>query len=98
MTKIKKNNLTASGRTIAEMEFINTRKKNPVSTRAVIARINRRLAKDDRQLRRNRGAWSVGDYYIINMTGNYIDSQNVDLNDLAEELDVLKRYERLVED
>ena len=70
----------------------------PVSERALIARINRRLQKDGRFLRTARSravASSVGQYYVIDTDRNWIVWQNTDLEALGRELGVLQPWERL---
>jgi hypothetical protein len=99
--RVDKNKLTASGRTIAEMESINTGKKIPVSERALVARINRKLAQQGEKVCKSRTAWnyvSVGDYYVIDVNRNVTAGVAVDPESLAKELGVLKRYESLAED
>jgi hypothetical protein len=69
-----------------------------VSKPALMARVNRRLARDGQVLRASRSAGSrldLGDYYIVNVNGNYLEAQHIDLVVLARELGVLKPYERL---
>lgn len=72
--------------------------KVKVSERALIQRINRKLKKEDgyQVLRKDRhgGINSLG-YYILNTYNNFIDAHNIDLNQLAKELDVLSPYEEL---
>lgn len=75
-------------------------KKVPVSRRAVIARINRKLARDDEQLRTTRGMQAfldLGDYYTVDVRRNWIARKDVDLDALGRELGVLKDYEKLSE-
>lgn len=67
-----------------------------VSEKALISRINRRLAHGGTVLKKTRGQrWrsSVGDFYEID--GNTIVSTHVDLEDWARELGVLRPSERL---
>ena len=76
--------------------------KVPVTNRAVIQRINRRLKADDEVLKKARGAaaqGSLGDYYIVNVRYNAIGAggTNVDPEKYARELGVLADYE-VVED
>lgn len=66
--------------------------KMPVSLKAVMARINRKLAADDEQLRAVRGS---GNYFIVNTKINSVTRYNVDLEKLARELGVLKEWETL---
>jgi hypothetical protein len=70
-----------------------------VSERALIARINRKLAKDNQKLCHSRSAQtqsSVGEYYIIDAVRNGIIHQRVGPESLAKELGVLKPWEKAV--
>lgn len=71
--------------------------KKTVSERAVIARINRALAKDGEALRktRNDSRWlnDLGHYYIIDANLNTITAQHISLSELGRELNVLKPWE-----
>ena len=72
------------------------RGKVPVSTRAIIQRINRKLAKDGDKLRKNRSQrwWpEMGDYYIVDEERNAFIRGHVDLEDLGRELGVLEDWE-----
>ena len=73
--------------------------KKTVSERAVIARINRALAKDGEALRKTRAdsRWisDLGYYYIIDTNLNTITAQHLSLSELARELNVLKPWEAL---
>lgn len=70
----------------------------PISERALVARINRQLNKEDQQLRKcrpdQRGYGELGDFYIVgDRTG--VEAQHVDIERLGKELGVLKPYEKL---
>jgi hypothetical protein len=77
--------------------------KIPVSERALIARINRKLAQDDEgeELRKSRSEYMKrewGTYYIVNTRLNIIKGWKLfDLEELAKEYDALKPYECLAE-
>ena len=77
------------------------RQKVKVSERALFARVDRALNKDEERLRRcrvgSRSYHELGDYYTINWRGNWIASKDVDLERLARELGVLKDYEELAQ-
>jgi hypothetical protein len=74
-----------------------------VSRRAVLQRINRRLAPDGRQLKAYRqglkyGAaarwWrDLGEYYIVDVNRNAIERGHVDLEVFGRQLEVLAAYE-----
>ena len=74
----------------------------PVNERALVARINRALAKDERCLRKTRedSRWhqEMGDYATIDLGGNFVINKHVDLASFGRELGVFKEYERLAKD
>ena len=66
----------------------------PVSARAILQRINRKLKPDWKQLKTGRGLLlerTVGRYYVIDIRRNCVTQQYVDVEDLARELKVLLR-------
>ena len=68
----------------------------PVSMRALIARINRKLAAEGEVLkaaRSERAASSVGLFFIVR--GNRIASEQVDPEALARKLGVLSEWEHV---
>jgi hypothetical protein len=72
--------------------------KAPITQRALIARINRRLAKDDMILKAARGErmrQAVGDYYVVNVRINGVLQRYKDCDpvEVARELGVLKEWE-----
>ena len=78
-----------------------TKTKIPVSERALVARINRKLAHDGEKLYKSRTMWAnlmVGDHYILDVERNFTSGQPVDLKSLGKKLGVLKPYERLADD
>ena len=71
----------------------------PVSSRALIQRINRKLRSDDELLKkaRPRSGWNeLGDYYVVNFRMNWIAAKDVDIEELGRELGVLQPQERLL--
>ena len=71
------------------------KKKVPVTKQAVIQRINRRLAHDGEQLKTTRGnRWrsDLGDHFLVALIRG-----DVDLDELARELDALAPWERVEE-
>lgn len=69
-----------------------------VSTRALIARINRKLHPDDRILKATRGAraeFDLGRFFVLDWRISNIVEHHVDLEDLAKELGVLRPWEQL---
>ena len=73
-----------------------------ISETALITRIRRALAKEGQTLRKTRSAreWpNLGDYYIIDLSGNFVVDRRIsDLEELGRELEVLKPYESVVND
>ena len=71
----------------------------PVSANAVVKRINRRLSTDNRQLlvcRRDCPHYPrTGRYYLTDQNLNAVIDMHVDLEALAQELDVLNKNERI---
>lgn len=71
----------------------------PVTRRALIARINRTLRKQDETLKAVRGdgraRQELGDYYILDAAHVRILRANVDLAAIGTELGVLAPYEKL---
>jgi hypothetical protein len=76
--------------------------KVPVSKRALLARLNRRLAKDGEIIKGTGGTkgrrYELGEYYCISLARNTVTDTHVDLEAWARELAVLRPYERLEED
>jgi hypothetical protein len=75
--------------------------KVPVSERAVIARINRALARQDMKLktaRSQRMQIDVGDWYVINtrLNGVVQPYKHMPLEDIARDVGVLKDWETVV--
>jgi|AmaraimetFIIA100_FD_contig_81_450009_length_1432_multi_4_in_0_out_0_2 predicted NAD-dependent protein-ADP-ribosyltransferase YbiA (DUF1768 family) len=73
----------------------------PVSTRALIQRINRALKDDGEMLKTARSprvASSIGRHYVVNINRNWITRQRVDVEALGRKIGVLSDYEHLVED
>jgi hypothetical protein len=73
----------------------------PVSKRALVQRVNRVLVKQDERLlaiRSERWRRELGDYYTIIISMNAVRQKHVDLETMAKSLEVLKPYERLVDE
>ena len=76
---------------------MNERMAVPVTMRALIQRINRKLRQDDQRLRTARGWFSDLDhYYILDFKHNSVVKGHVDPEALGREFGVLKDYELLV--
>ena len=81
-------------------EFTAIRQVGHVTKKSLIERINRKLRKDDKKLRKCRSARdhsTLGDYFIINLSGNYIINTWVDLEGLGREIGAMQGWETLVE-
>lgn len=71
-----------------------------VTQSAVISRINRKLAHEGEALKKSRSMrmyLEVGDFYILNINGNYIVRHHMDVEDLARELGVLYPFEEIAD-
>ena len=69
-----------------------------VKEKAVVGRINRKLTQQGQALRKSRSTQmqiQVGDFYIVDVYGNYIADQHVDIKELGRELGVLRPDEEL---
>jgi hypothetical protein len=77
-----------------------TKQKVPVSTRALVQRINRKLADEGRRIRaaRGRAVETLGAWYIMNGAPGheYVFEREVDLETRARELNCLAAFEALV--
>lgn len=75
--------------------------KVPVSDRALLARINRKLAAGDEVLKRcredSRSYYQLGDYYLVDLNSNGIVRMNCDLEVEGRKLGVLNKWEVLAE-
>ncbi len=76
-----------------------TTQKVPLTRRALIARINRRLKHDDQALRccRSNSRWwrELGDFYIVDINRNIINDVSVDPTEFGRELGVLHPFEEV---
>ncbi len=66
--------------------------KKSITTRALIARINRHLKNDFEALRKARGAITkalIGEYFVVDLRWNAITHQYVDPESYGRELGVL---------
>jgi len=78
----------------------NTRSTVPVTARALVQRINRKLAEHDLVVRKTRGGRAeseLGDFYTLNFRINGIVETRVDLEALGREEAVLRDWEHLAE-
>jgi hypothetical protein len=72
-----------------------------VSPRALLQRLNRVLLKDGEQIKRTRGVRAqldLGDYFVLDINGNYIAEKDVDLEEFGRKYKVLAAWEKLSEE
>jgi len=74
---------------------MNKRRAVPVTIRALIQRINRKLEQNDQRLRTARAS-DLGRYYILDFKHNSVVKRHVDPEALGRDFGVLKDYELLV--
>jgi hypothetical protein len=73
----------------------------PVTERALLRRINRRIAKGDFKVkvcRRGRWEGDLGRYFIVDESNNTIAATHVDLTAYGRELECLGDFETLITD
>lgn len=79
----------------------NGMEKVKVRERALIGRINRKLAKMDSKLKTCRESSpsysTLGRYYVVDVNRNFVQDHDVDLEALGRDLGVLKGYEEIDE-
>jgi len=70
-----------------------------VTVRALVARINRKLAKGQEVLRKCRGdsrfIHDLGDYYVVDVKRNVVVDRDVELETYARALLVLRQSEKV---
>ena len=74
------------------------KQKVPVTMRAVIQRINRKLAPNMEKLlaaRSERVRRDLGDYYVVDQRRNFLIHKDVDPETYAREIGVLAEWEKL---
>lgn len=74
--------------------------KSPVTKRALVQRINRKLAAKGEKLIATRGEIAqseLGDFYRVSVDGGTITAKHIEPEKLGRELGVLKPYEVLTE-
>ena len=75
--------------------------KKPITMRALLQRINRKLAKEEQVLKTLRGhryEHDLGRYYAVNWRTNLVTAPHVDPEQWGRELGVLRRWEVLQEE
>lgn len=75
--------------------------KRPVSEKALIARINRKLKHENESLKKTRpdSKWinDLGDYYLVHTLLNTIEAQHINLDEFAREIGVLADFEKIAD-
>jgi hypothetical protein len=70
----------------------------PITERALVQRINRKLKGQGEALRTTRGRrGDLGDFYVVDLNRNFVVDKHVDLEECGRELGVLKPHERMAE-
>lgn len=73
----------------------------PVSPRALLARINRKLVHDGECMKtcRSDSRWwhDLGDYYVVDLSRNFLTHKHYDLEEWGRDLGCLKPYEGLAQ-
>ncbi len=76
--------------------------KVPITPRAVIQRINRKIKPEHQRLRmcRQNSRWwkDLGDHYIVDLDANLIRHSHVDPEAYGRELGVVQPFEEVVDD
>lgn len=70
-----------------------------VTSKALVARINRRLKRDDEVLRTSRSVrdrLDLGQHYVLDWRRNFCVGTHVDVEALGRELEVLHAHEQVV--
>ena len=71
-----------------------------VKEQALVKRLNRAMAKEGRKVKKARSTrmqLDVGEWFAVDVIGNYVVRQFVDLGQLADEWSVLKAWEVVAE-
>ncbi len=85
-----------------------SKKRVPVTMRALLQRINRKYAAIAREeglgwpgneIKKSRGreASNIGDYYLLDTVRNFVKESDVDPADIGRELKVLAEWETVVD-
>lgn len=79
-------------------------KKVPITERALLQRINRKLKKENQVLRTARGFWAgpnwyednnLGRYYVIDIYQNMLVDHHVDIEEMGRDTGALAEWEAL---
>jgi len=72
-----------------------TNLKAPVTERALLQRVNRRLAKSGGVLRKALSPEPLGAFFVVDTNRNIVANTHVDLEKLGRELGVLRSWEEV---
>ena len=72
--------------------------KKQITLRALTARIQRKLSKENKKLTKFDAKWlsTYGEYGVIDLETNTITSYNLDIVELSRDIGALAAYEELV--
>lgn len=74
--------------------------QTPVTQRALLARVNRKLAADGQRMKQarqgTRAHQDLGDFYVIDLSRNALEASHCDLETWARDMGAMAPYERLV--
>ena len=70
-------------------------KKVQITERALVQRLNRKLAKENELLRAGRGERDLGRYFVVDTRRNLIVRKDVDLESLARDIGAIAPWEEL---
>lgn len=77
-----------------------TVEKIPVSEKALMARVNRKLAKDGERILKSREGsrlrGNVGDFYLLDVSRNTVLNTHIELGHFAKQRGILRDYETVV--
>jgi hypothetical protein len=78
----------------------NSKSGIPISERALIQRLNRKLQAQDQKLKTARG-WRMqshaGRFYVINSRHGWVEAKNIDLEEWGRERGALHPWEQLAD-
>ena len=71
--------------------------KAPITEKALLQRINRKLRAQDEILKRARSTveTTLGAYFVVDVQGNFVKQHHVDIEDFGRDLGVLAEWESL---
>jgi hypothetical protein len=77
-----------------------TVEKIPVSEKALMARVNRKLAREGERILKSREGsrlrGNVGEFYLLDVNRNTVTGTHMELEHVAKEVGALRDYEQVV--